>query len=243
MRSRSRWKTVRTGSCGSSRSRPFDSAASVAAPESVSRSICSVRSRGLAIAVMLAPGGDSPAGRGDVRQAGSPVRPYTPRTTGGRRMRMTRAMAAGALALALLGAACANDDGGNAGSGGGSTGAAATGDTGSTGGGRYGGGGGYGSGGGMTGSTSTGGGSSVLTLTQVNYQFTPAKITVQPGRHHHGLRHEPQHAPHVHRHRHGHRRLERRHVGARRDDRPGAGHLPVHLPVPRGAGHDRERSW
>ena len=95
-------------------------------------------------------------------------------------MRMTRAMAAGALALALLGAACANDDGGNAGSGGGSTGAAATGDTGSTGGGRYGGGGGYGSGG-MTGSTSTGGGSSVLTLTQVNYQFTPAKITVHQG--------------------------------------------------------------
>jgi plastocyanin len=94
-------------------------------------------------------------------------------------MRMTRAMAAGALALALLGAACANDDGGNAGSGG-ATGAAATGDTGSTGGGRYGGGGGYGSGG-MTGSTSTGGGSSVLTLTQVNYQFTPAKITVQQG--------------------------------------------------------------
>ena len=95
-------------------------------------------------------------------------------------MRMTRAVAAGALALALLGAACANDDGGNAGSGGGSTGAAATGDTGSTGGGRYGGGGGYGSGG-MTGSTSTGGGSSVLTLTQVNYQFTPAKITVHQG--------------------------------------------------------------
>ena len=95
-------------------------------------------------------------------------------------MRMTRAMAAGALALALLGAACANDDGGNAGSGAGSTGAAATGDTGSTGGGRYGGGGGYGSGG-MTGSTSTGGGSSVLTLTQVNYQFTPAKITVHQG--------------------------------------------------------------
>jgi plastocyanin len=100
-------------------------------------------------------------------------------------MRMTRTVAAGALALALLGAACANDDGGNAGSGGGSTGAAATGDTGSTGG-RYGGGGGYGSGGGMTGSTSTGGGStgggtSVLTLTQVNYQFTPAKITVQQG--------------------------------------------------------------
>jgi plastocyanin len=93
-------------------------------------------------------------------------------------MRMSRAVAAGALAFALLGAACANDDGGNAGSGGGSTGAA-TGDTGATGGGRYGG--GYGSGGGMTGSTSSGGGSSVLTLTQVNYQFTPAKITVKQG--------------------------------------------------------------
>jgi len=93
-------------------------------------------------------------------------------------MRLSRAVAAGVLALALMGAACANDDGGNAGSDGGSTGAAATGDTG---GGRYGGGGGYGSGGGITGSTSTGGGSSVLTLTQVNYQFTPARITVQQG--------------------------------------------------------------
>lgn len=83
----------------------------------------------------------------------------------------------------LLGAACANDDGGSAGSGGGSTGAAATGDTGSTGGGRYGGGGGYGGSSGSTGSTgsSTGGGSSVLTLTQVNYQFTPVRITVQKG--------------------------------------------------------------
>jgi hypothetical protein len=39
------------------------------AAESVSRSICSVRSRGLVIAIMLAPGGDRPAlGRG--RQAG-----------------------------------------------------------------------------------------------------------------------------------------------------------------------------
>ena len=99
-------------------------------------------------------------------------------------MRMSKAVAAGALALALLGAACANDDGGNAGSGGGATGGAATGSTGSSGssgGGAYGGGGGYGSSGGMTGSTSTGGGSSVLTLTQVNYQFTPAKITVHQG--------------------------------------------------------------
>ena len=98
-------------------------------------------------------------------------------------MRMSKAVVAGALALALLGAACANDDGGNAGSGG-ATGGAVTGGTGlsgSSGGGAYGGGGGYGSSGGMTGSTSTGGGSSVLTLTQVNYQFTPAKITVHQG--------------------------------------------------------------
>jgi plastocyanin len=98
-------------------------------------------------------------------------------------MRMSKAVAAGALALALLGAACANDDGGNAGSGGDATGGAVTGSTGSSGasgGGAYGGG-GYGSSGGMTGSTSTGGGSSVLTLTQVNYQFTPARITVHRG--------------------------------------------------------------
>jgi len=98
-------------------------------------------------------------------------------------MRMSKAVAAGALALMLLGAACANDDGGNAGAGG-ATGGAVTGGTGSSGssgGGAYGGGGGYGSSGGMTGSTSTGGGSSVLTLTQVNYQFTPAKITVHQG--------------------------------------------------------------
>ena len=92
-------------------------------------------------------------------------------------MRMSRAVAAGALALALMGAACANDDGGNAG-GGGATGAGATGDTG---GGRYGGGATGSTSTGPTGSTSTGGGSSVLTLTQVNYQFTPAKITVKQG--------------------------------------------------------------
>ena len=54
-------------------------------------------------------------------------------------MRMSTAVAAGALALALLGAACANDDGGNAGSGG-ATGGAVTGRTGSSGGGAYGGG-------------------------------------------------------------------------------------------------------
>ncbi len=93
-------------------------------------------------------------------------------------MRLSRAMAAGALALTLLGAACANDDGGDAGAGGGSTGGAETGSTGSSG---SSGGGAYGGGGGMTGGTSGGGGTSVLTLTQVNYQFTPAKITVKKG--------------------------------------------------------------
>ena len=98
-------------------------------------------------------------------------------------MRMSKAVVAGALALALLGAACANDDGGSAGSGGATSGAVtgSTGSSGSSGGGAYGGGGGYGGSGGSTGSTSTGGGSSVLTLTQVNYQFTPAKITVHQG--------------------------------------------------------------
>ena len=94
-------------------------------------------------------------------------------------MRMSRALAAGALALVLLGAACANDDGGSAASGGGTTATGGSGSTGSTGGGRYGSGDGGGSGG-MAGS-SGGGGTSVLTLTQVNYQFTPAKITVNQG--------------------------------------------------------------
>src|SRR5581483_3690537 len=47
IRSRSRWKAVRSGSGSSSRSRPFDPEASVACGESVSRSICSVRSRGV----------------------------------------------------------------------------------------------------------------------------------------------------------------------------------------------------
>ena len=94
--------------------------------------------------------------------------------------RMGRAVAAGGLALALLGAACANNDGGaNAGAGGDSSSPSATG-----GGGAYGGGGGrYGTGSsGATGSSGSGGaGNSVLTLTQVNYQFTPATITVKQG--------------------------------------------------------------
>lgn len=92
--------------------------------------------------------------------------------------RMGRPMAAAALVLALLGGACANGDGGdaNAGSGGDSSSTAATG----SGGGAYGS--GYGGGGGATGSSGSGGaGNSVLTLTQVNYQFTPAKITVERG--------------------------------------------------------------
>jgi plastocyanin len=92
--------------------------------------------------------------------------------------RMGKAIAAGGLALALLGAACANSgDGASAGAG-------ATGNSGSAGGGgAYGGGGGGGyGGGGTTGSSgSAGGGASVLTLTQVNYQFSPAKITVKQG--------------------------------------------------------------
>jgi plastocyanin len=92
-------------------------------------------------------------------------------------------MAAGALALALLGAACADSGseggGADAGSGGDSASPAATGSGGSGGGGGYGS--GYG-GGTATGSSGSGdAGSSVLTLTQVNYQFSPAKITVKQG--------------------------------------------------------------
>lgn len=90
--------------------------------------------------------------------------------------RIGRAVAAGGLALALLGAACADSGGGDAGSGGDPSSSSATGSTG--GGYGYGGGGG----GGTTGSSgSEGGGTSVRTLTQVNYQFTPAKITVEQG--------------------------------------------------------------
>ena len=94
--------------------------------------------------------------------------------------RMGKAMAAAGLALALLGAACADsgEEGNGAGAGGGPSRSAATGSGGATGGG----GGGYGGGGGSTGSSgSGGGGAGVLTLTQVNYQFAPAKITVKQG--------------------------------------------------------------
>jgi plastocyanin len=88
--------------------------------------------------------------------------------------RIGRAVAAGLLALALVGVACADSGGGDAGSGGDPSSPSATGSTG--------GGGGYGGGGGTTGSSgSEGGGNSVRTVTQVNYQFTPAKITVEQG--------------------------------------------------------------
>jgi plastocyanin len=98
---------------------------------------------------------------------------------------MGKAMAAGVFSLALLGAACA-DSGGesggeNAGAGGDSSSSGTTGSGSSGGGGGYGYGGG-GAGGGSTGSSGSGGaGNGVLTLTQVNYQFTPAKITVAQG--------------------------------------------------------------
>ena len=62
MRSRSRWKQVRSGSGGSSRSRPRLCKDSVARGERVSRSICSVRSRGVGTAtrVMVARPSDTP---------------------------------------------------------------------------------------------------------------------------------------------------------------------------------------
>jgi len=96
--------------------------------------------------------------------------------------RMGKSMAAGGLALALLGAACANSaSDGNAGAGGGASSSAATGSSGAGGGGAYGGG-AYGGGGGTTGSSGSGGaGTSVQTVTQVNYRFTPADITVNQG--------------------------------------------------------------
>lgn len=110
--------------------------------------------------------------------------------------RMSKATTAGALSLALFMAACGGGAGGGsgggaygaggAGAGGSSSGPAATGSSGSSGGGHGSGyGSGYGSGGGATGSSGSGGssgaGASVLTVTQVNYQFTPAKITVTKG--------------------------------------------------------------
>ncbi len=70
--------------------------------------------------------------------------------------RMSTRMAAAALAIGLLGAAC--------------------GSSGSAGGGAYGGGGGA-----SSGSSGSAGGASVLTLAQANFQFTPANITVNQG--------------------------------------------------------------
>lgn len=89
-------------------------------------------------------------------------------------VRMWKVAAAAALALGLLGAACGNGSGS-----GGAYGAGAGGSTGSSGAGGA----GYGSGGGSSGSGGggSGGGAGVLTLKQVNYQFSPAKVTVASG--------------------------------------------------------------
>lgn len=94
--------------------------------------------------------------------------------------RISKATAAGAIALVLLAAACGDGSGSGAGAGGSSTSSGATGPTSSSGssGGRYGSGSG---GGGSTGSTGSGGGESVRTVTQVNYQFSPARLTVASG--------------------------------------------------------------
>jgi plastocyanin len=90
--------------------------------------------------------------------------------------RMGRVTAAGAIALTLM-AACG--DSGGAGAGGSPSGAGGSGATGATG--RNGS--GYGGGGGSTGSSGSGGGGgvSVRTVTQVNYQFAPPKVTVTSG--------------------------------------------------------------
>jgi plastocyanin len=84
-------------------------------------------------------------------------------------------MAAAVLAIGLLGAACGSGGGGGgAYGGGGSTRTPSA--SGSASGGYQ-----YGSGGGSSGSSGAAVGASVLTLTQVNFQFTPAKITVNQG--------------------------------------------------------------
>jgi plastocyanin len=93
-------------------------------------------------------------------------------------------IAVAVLAVALVGTACASDDGGEAGAGGttGGTTAGSTGATGSSG--SSGGGGGYGRGGyGSTGSSGATGGEMAadLTVTAVNYRFDPADITVSSG--------------------------------------------------------------
>jgi plastocyanin len=105
---------------------------------------------------------------------------------------MWKAVAAGSISVALLGAACGASGGSGgggvygAGAAGSSASPTASGPSGGTsgssgsGGGRY----GYGTGSsGATGSTGSGGvgGTSVLTLTQVNYRFSPGRITVTSG--------------------------------------------------------------
>lgn len=95
-------------------------------------------------------------------------------------------MAAGAIALLLFAAAC-----GKSASGGGAYGAAGGGSSpvaagSGGGGGGYGGRGnggndGYGGGGGGGGGSQSGGGASVLTVTQDNFAFSPAEITVKSG--------------------------------------------------------------
>ena len=97
--------------------------------------------------------------------------------------RMSTRLAAAALALGLLGAACGSSGSGGGGAYGGGGGATGTPSASGSGSGGY----QYGSGGGSSGSSgsggsgSSGGGASVLTLTQVNFQFTPARITVSRG--------------------------------------------------------------
>jgi len=91
--------------------------------------------------------------------------------------RMSVRMASAVLVAGLLGAACGSGGGGGGGAygaGGGSTSSPST--SGSASAGYQ-----YGSGGGSSGSSGSAGGPSVLTLTQVNFEFTPAKINVNAG--------------------------------------------------------------
>jgi plastocyanin len=89
-------------------------------------------------------------------------------------------IAVGVVVLALVGTACAGDDGGGSGSGGSSGG----GPSGSGEAGGYGGGGGYGRGDyGTTGTTGSAGGATAadITVTAVDYRFDPANITAMSG--------------------------------------------------------------
>jgi plastocyanin len=91
---------------------------------------------------------------------------------------MGRAAVVAAISLMVLAASCGEGAGSGSGGAGSPSGAGASGATGATG--RYG---GYGDGGGSTGSSGSGGGggASVRTVTQVNYRFAPAKVTVTSG--------------------------------------------------------------